>query len=469
MIIKISSFRMDGVILLAKNGYDFLMVQLKVKNFGPIRDGYPGNGFFSVNRLTVFVGSQGEGKSTLAKLISTFSYIEKQVAKQCGLFDDADLYGMFKKSLSYFGMAHYLKSDSVISYKGNYFSINYKEGKIEAERSGKAYSMPNITYIPADRNLCSSEANIFNISGMSKALSDMVSKFIDANHALDQGGFAIPFDGISYRYEEKNDRFMVDGPGYSLELHECASGYKSSIPMLLIAWYCNNLVSQELDVRIDRSSYNTKKAVRRMFDEQIGQRFNISDIMDFVGRNKCYANLYDKITHFSSSNASFVCENTSLYSTDSKNVSSAFGCFVFSLKGMVDSSALTIIEEPEQNLFPEYQMNVMENLLTLNNSIADNTMIITTHSPFILETINNLVYAYEIQKKGKKGADKLVKSSAMLSYDSVCAYSLSNGHIRKIMDRELKQITPTNIDRCSERISETYSRLVDLEFGDDAE
>lgn len=78
---------------------------------------------------------------------------------------------MFKKSLFYFGMVHYLKSDSVISYQGDYLSINYKDGKMEAERNGKAYSMPKITYIPADRNLCSSEANIFKISGLSGALS----------------------------------------------------------------------------------------------------------------------------------------------------------------------------------------------------------------------------------------------------------------------------------------------------------
>lgn len=76
------------------------MVRLKVKNFGPIRDGYPGGGFFSVDRLTVFVGSQGEDKSTLAKLISTFSYIEKQAARQCGLFDDADLLACSRKAFS---------------------------------------------------------------------------------------------------------------------------------------------------------------------------------------------------------------------------------------------------------------------------------------------------------------------------------------------------------------------------------
>lgn len=459
---------MGGVILLGKNGYYFLMVRLKVKNFGPIRDGYPGDGFFDINRLTVFVGSQGEGKSTLAKLVSTFSYIEKQVARQYSIPDESSLDEMFRNSLSYFNLTHYLKQDSFISYHGPFLLMTFSNGRMTAKNSGGAYSMPKMAYIPADRNLCASEANIFKISGLSDSLSEMVSEFIDANRALANGGFPIPFEGISYRYEEKSDRFMVDGPRYSLELHECASGYKSAIPMLLIAWYCNSLASQKLDVRIDRSSYNTRKAIRGMFDEQIGHRFDISAIMDHVGKNKDYADLYDKVTHFSS-NTSCMQENGVVYSYGNMDISLAFDGFVASLRGMVDSSFFAIIEEPEQNLFPEYQMDVMESLLSLNNSNTDNMMLVTTHSPFILETINNLILAGEIRRIGRVGVEKLVKSSAMLSYDTVSAYSISNGNIERIMDDELRQIAAISIDRCSEKISETYSKLIDLEFDGDAE
>ena len=56
------------------------MQQLFIKNFGPIKSGFTDSkdGFFDISKLTIFVGDQGTGKSSIAKLISLFSWIEKQ-------------------------------------------------------------------------------------------------------------------------------------------------------------------------------------------------------------------------------------------------------------------------------------------------------------------------------------------------------------------------------------------------------
>lgn len=49
----------------------------RVKNFGPIRGGLTENdGWIEVTKVTVFIGNQGSGKSTIAKLISTFAWLE---------------------------------------------------------------------------------------------------------------------------------------------------------------------------------------------------------------------------------------------------------------------------------------------------------------------------------------------------------------------------------------------------------
>ena len=54
------------------------MSKIRIKNFGPIKEGYQENdGWLDVKKVTVFIGNQGSGKSTVAKLISTFSWIEK--------------------------------------------------------------------------------------------------------------------------------------------------------------------------------------------------------------------------------------------------------------------------------------------------------------------------------------------------------------------------------------------------------
>ena len=54
------------------------MSRIKIKNFGPIREGFVDNdGWMDIEKVTVFIGDQGSGKSTVAKWISTFSWLEK--------------------------------------------------------------------------------------------------------------------------------------------------------------------------------------------------------------------------------------------------------------------------------------------------------------------------------------------------------------------------------------------------------
>ncbi len=58
------------------------MSRIKIKNFGPIKEGcQDNNGWIDVKKVTVFVGNQGSGKSTVAKLISTCTWIEKALVR----------------------------------------------------------------------------------------------------------------------------------------------------------------------------------------------------------------------------------------------------------------------------------------------------------------------------------------------------------------------------------------------------
>ena len=52
------------------------MDRITIKNFGPIK-----NGVVDVNRITLFCGPQGSGKSTVAKLVSTFAWLEKSLVR----------------------------------------------------------------------------------------------------------------------------------------------------------------------------------------------------------------------------------------------------------------------------------------------------------------------------------------------------------------------------------------------------
>ena len=56
------------------------MSKIRIKNFGPIKEGFQeNNGWIDIKKVTLFIGNQGSGKSTVAKLISTFTWLEKSL------------------------------------------------------------------------------------------------------------------------------------------------------------------------------------------------------------------------------------------------------------------------------------------------------------------------------------------------------------------------------------------------------
>jgi len=58
------------------------MSRIKIRNFGPIKNGFEAyEGWIDIKKVTCFIGNQGSGKSTVAKLISTFTWIEKALVR----------------------------------------------------------------------------------------------------------------------------------------------------------------------------------------------------------------------------------------------------------------------------------------------------------------------------------------------------------------------------------------------------
>lgn len=66
---------------------------------------------------------------------------------------------------------------------------------------------------------------------------------------------------------------------------------------------------------------------------------------------------------------------------------------------------INIVEEPEQNLFPVSQRNMLYSLLEFNNYSAENKLVITTHSPYIimichwLSRLNKLTQRWELPEQ----------------------------------------------------------------------
>ena len=132
------------------------MSRIRIKNFGPIKEGGIDNdGWIDIKKVTVFIGNQGSGKSTVAKLISTFTWIEKALVR-----GDYNKKWFERKNklknqyLNYHRLENYFKvngiDDTVIDYEGEAYAIRYENGSLVInEIENKAYPLPQIMYVPA--------------------------------------------------------------------------------------------------------------------------------------------------------------------------------------------------------------------------------------------------------------------------------------------------------------------------------
>jgi predicted ATPase len=110
------------------------MSQIKVKNFGPIKAGLLENdGFIDVRKVTIFIGNQGTGKSSIAKLISTLSWLEKALYRGDLEEKYVTKYNRFVKFCQYQNLTNYFLPETQIEYNGDVYRISFKNAKLSIE------------------------------------------------------------------------------------------------------------------------------------------------------------------------------------------------------------------------------------------------------------------------------------------------------------------------------------------------
>lgn len=129
------------------------------------------------------------------------------------------------------------------------------------------------------------------------------------------------------------------------------------------------------------------------------------------------------------------------------------------------SQVLFIIEEPESHLFPESQKYITEFIALVNN--CKHSIVLTTHSPYVLGTLNNLLYAHTIQKKYSKKVNELIPESLWLDYNKFDAWFVKNGTMENCMDVETHMIQNERIDEISEVINHDFDEMLELQTEDE--
>lgn len=125
-------------------------------------------------------------------------------------------------------------------------------------------------------------------------------------------------------------------------------------------------------------------------------------------------------------------------------------------------SVFLVVEEPEAHLFPEAQQELVSLLALLSNS-NDNQILITTHSPYILSSMNNLLYAASVGKTRPREAGEVVDRRLWLGRERVAVRFIAGGESRDIMDPATGLIESEAIDSASANINAAFDQLVELD------
>jgi AAA15 family ATPase/GTPase len=143
---------------------------------------------------------------------------------------------------------------------------------------------------------------------------------------------------------------------------------------------------------------------------------------------------------------------------------------LFYFNSIEGSEGITVyIEEPEAHLFPSSQKSIVQLIaLIANKQDVHIQFVITTHSPYILASFNNLIQAEEIlSEKPDKEEDiekAITPKCAFMKYEDVTAYSMSDGEIQSIMDDEMRLISTSFLDEISNEISKEFGDLLNIYY-----
>lgn len=117
------------------------------------------------------------------------------------------------------------------------------------------------------------------------------------------------------------------------------------------------------------------------------------------------------------------------------------------------------IEEPEAHLYPSAQKAITELLVYVTNATNSDGLYITTHSPYILTVLNNLILANDVKDK-----QTLFDKELLVSFEEVRAYYIADGGARDLRDMENRLISADKLDKVSEQTALDFDKLLDLKY-----
>ncbi len=403
------------------------MAELRVKNVGPIKQGYDANnGFMPIKNLTIFIGNQGTGKSTIAKVYSTMSWIEKALVRGDFTPNYLTQYNRFTKQLAYQNISNYISNNSIIEYIGTSYKIKFQNNKlvINAMQHHDKYKFPKIMYVPAERNFVSSVNRPDLIKRLPLPLYAFLDEYEEAKKNLPES-IDLPIGDLKFEYRKQNKKSWLTGPNFKIELLEASSGFQSFVPLFLVTKHITKVINKEENLTHKPVSRNQEERIRKEIDKILNNK-NISEDIRRVFLEKLSSRF-------------------------------KYSCFV------------NIVEEPEQNLYPTSQREVLYDLIKTKNNNIDNQLIITTHSPYIINYLTLAIKSYNLKNKTNDNnilsqINDIVPLEASINSTNVAIYQLDeNGTIKELNTYRGLPSDEHSLNGFLAEFNESFYKLIEIE------
>lgn len=311
-------------------------------------------------------------------------------------------------------MESYIDSQgtSFIHYETEYIDIRYENDNLQVRaKNNEDYLRPKICYIPSERNMVTLP-ELQNFEFGETNIRSFLFDWFNAREFFSVDNKAEIMNlGIKYYYDQEvkknKDRIIhANGQTYGISLACASSGLQSLVPLLIMIKYYSNEYYNSFD---EKRSYGLDdKAIRlrriltdRIVIERYKPGFNMTE----------RGELLKEI-------------NRKLHDGD-ENVNGLFQHYLESVeKLLTPHQTMFIIEEPEQNLFPNTQLDLMDTLVSLCKKDRKHQFTITTHSPYIVNYLNVLLR--QTSESGKR-----------ICVDELGVYLVIGGTIQNLMAEDL--------------------------------
>ena len=339
-----------------------VMKHIIIRNFGPLKEAD-----MELSDINLIIGQQGTGKSCAMMVACFCSWVEKRIMLRQSAKEFEEGSAFLGMITSYYHAKGYIHPDTYISYESKFMAFSYDNATMcfsqSWTRNRWKYCRPKVSYIPAERNILALVANWNKIEMNYDSIMDFYADW-DAARKYMRHEQNILQTGISYEYDAatRTDS-IITSKGKKFEMVNGSSGMQSLIPQFVHMDYLLRGIYEAEEQEVREKSFSEKEMVNNLLDILYQRNYKRTDV---AGKNKKVVHMEGKdfLFHSEEGAAKFQKEVASMLRTDHAEI---------------------FLEEPESNLFPPTQFQLMNWIVDMQHCQGhQNFFFIATHSPYVL-------------------------------------------------------------------------------------